>query len=140
MDIEVTNWDDAKAWVKPIRYEVFVKEQGIPESLEWDEFDQNAWHAILKLEGHAIATGRLILDGPTAKVGRMAVDTEQRAKGYGRAVLLKLIAWGKEKGVQVFILHAQTHAIPFYAKEGFEPHGPIFDEVGMDHVEMRLEL
>ena len=47
---------------------------------------------------------------------------------------------GKEKGVQEFILHAQVHAISFYAQSGFEPHGPIFDEVGIDHVEMRLEV
>jgi predicted GNAT family N-acyltransferase len=37
-------------------------------------------------------------------------------------------------------LHAQTHAISFYAKADFEPNGPIFDEASIPHVEMRLIL
>jgi len=37
-------------------------------------------------------------------------------------------------------LHAQTHAIAFYAKADFEPHGSIFEEAGIPHVEMRLML
>jgi predicted GNAT family N-acyltransferase len=54
--------------------------------------------------------------------------------------LKALIKSAKEKGAQECILHAQTHAIAFYAKADFEPHGPIFDEAGIPHVEMRLIL
>ena len=56
----------------------------------------------------------------------------------GMEVLKALINKGKEKGAQEFILHAQTHAIAFYVRQGFEPYGPIFDEAGIPHVEMRL--
>ena len=65
-------------------------------------------------------------------------DPEFRGKGIGTEMLKALIKKGKEKGAQEFILHAQTHAIAFYAREGFEPYGPIFDEAGIPHVEMRL--
>ena len=136
--ITITNWWQASELVKPIRYQVFVVEQQVPEDLEWDEYDQDAFHAVAKSNEQVIATGRLILDQSKAKIGRMAVDENCRGKGVGSEILKALIYLGKEKGVQEFILHAQTHAIAFYAKEGFEPYGPIFDEAGIPHVEMCL--
>lgn len=140
--LSITNWAQAKNQVAPIRLQVFVEEQGVPEDMEWDEFDQDAWHAIAKFNDQLVGTGRLILpaidQNPIAKIGRMAVLKDHRSQGIGQHILRALIQKGKEKGAQEFILHAQIHAIPFYAKAGFEPNGPIFDEAGIPHVEMRL--
>jgi predicted GNAT family N-acyltransferase len=136
--ITITCWEDARELVQPIRVKVFILEQKVPEDLEWDEYDETAWHAVAKSNHQVIGTGRLILNQSTAKIGRMAIDPEFRGKGIGLEILKALINKGKEKGVQEFILHAQTHAIAFYAREGFEPYGPIFDEAGIPHVEMRL--
>ena len=142
--LSITNWAQAKNQVAPIRLQVFVEEQGVPEDMEWDEFDQDAWHAIAKFNDQVVGTGRLILPTndriQTAKIGRMAVLKNHRCQGIGQQILRALIQKGKEKGAQAFILHAQTHAIPFYAAEGFEPNGPIFDEAGIPHVEMRLVI
>ncbi len=136
--ITITDWEDARELVKPIRIKVFILEQKVPEELEWDECDETAWHAVAKSNHQVIGTGRLIINQSIAKIGRMAIDPEFRGKGIGLEVLKALINKGKEKGAQEFILHAQTHAIAFYAREGFEPYGPIFDEAGIPHVEMRL--
>ena len=136
--ITITDWEDARELVKPIRIKVFILEQKVPEDLEWDEYDEAAWHAVAKSNHQVIGTGRLIINQSTAKIGRMAIDPEYRGKGIGIEMLKALINKGKEKGAQEFILHAQTHAIAFYAREGFEPYGPIFDEAGIPHVEMRL--
>jgi predicted GNAT family N-acyltransferase len=136
--ITITCWEDARELVQPIRIKVFILEQNVPEDLEWDEYDETAWHAVAKSNHQVIGTGRLIINQSTAKIGRMAIDSEFRGKGIGLEILKALINKGKEKGVQEFILHAQTHAITFYAREGFEPYGPIFDEAGIPHVEMRL--
>ena len=46
--LSITTWVNAKDLVAPIRLQVFVEEQGVPEDMEWDEFDQDAWHAIAK--------------------------------------------------------------------------------------------
>ena len=142
--LSITTWVNAKDLVAPIRLQVFVEEQGVPEDMEWDEFDQDAWHAIAKFNDQVVGTGRLILQTndhiQMAKIGRMAVLKDHRSQGIGQHILRALIQKGKEKGAQAFILHAQTHAIPFYASEGFEPHGPIFDEAGIPHVEMRLVI
>ena len=136
--ITITDWEDARELVKPIRIKVFILEQKVPEELEWDEYDETAWHAVAKSNYQVIGTGRLIINQSIAKIGRMAIDPEFRGKGIGMEVLKALINKGKEKGAQEFILHAQTHAITFYAREGFEPYGPIFDEAGIPHIEMRL--
>jgi len=140
ISIQITHWHDAKSLVMPIRHEIFIKEQEVPEELEWDEFDQNALHAIIKKENQVIGTARLIIDNTIAKIGRMAIQKEYRQQGIGQKLLSILIQTAKEKGAQECILHAQTHAIAFYAKSDFEPNGPIFDEAGIPHVEMRLVL
>ena len=138
--ITITDWEDARELVKPIRIKVFILEQKVPEELEWDEYDETAWHVVAKSNSKVIGTGRLIINQSIAKIGRMAIDPEFRGKGIGMEVLKALINKGKEKGAQEFILHAQTHAIAFYAREGFEPYGPIFDEAGIPHVEMLLYI
>jgi predicted GNAT family N-acyltransferase len=140
ISIQITHWEEAKSQVMPIRHEIFIKEQEVPEELEWDEFDQNALHAIIKKENQVIGTARLIIDNTIAKIGRMAIQKEYRQQGIGQELLLTLMQRAKEKGAQECILHAQTHAIAFYAKANFEPNGPIFDEAGIPHVEMRLIL
>jgi len=140
IELSITSWAEAQSSVKPLRYQVFVIEQKVPEEMEWDEFDQDALHAIVKKDQEVIGTARLIIDGQEVKIGRMAIRKEHRQQGIGEKLLSKLIQTAKEKGAQECILHAQTHAIAFYAKADFEPHGPIFDEAGIPHVEMRLIL
>ncbi|MEY3876027.1 MAG: hypothetical protein RIR50_1198 [Pseudomonadota bacterium] len=140
IELSITSWAEAQNLVKSLRYQVFVIEQKVPEDMEWDEFDQIAWHAIVTADNQTIGTGRLIINDRIAKIGRMAVQSSRRNQGIGKSILKSLIQTAKEKGAQECILHAQTHAITFYAKEDFEPHGPIFDEAGIPHVEMRLIL
>ncbi len=140
IELSITNWTEAQSLVKPLRYQVFVIEQKVPEEMEWDEFDGMALHAIVTADNQIVGTGRLILDGHIAKIGRMAVQSSRRNQGIGKSILNALIQTAKEKGAQECILHAQTHAIAFYAKADFEPNGPIFDEAGIPHVEMRLIL
>ena len=140
IELSITSWAEAQSLVKPLRYQVFVIEQKVPEDMEWDEFDEIAWHAIVTADNQTIGTGRLIMHDRIAKIGRMAVQSSRRNQGIGKSILKALIQTAKEKGAQECILHAQTHAIAFYAKEDFEPHGPIFDEAAIPHVEMRLIL
>jgi predicted GNAT family N-acyltransferase len=139
--IITTNWAESEELIKPIRYQVFIVEQQIPEDEEWDSDDFVAIHALIFSNKLPVGTGRLIIDEAdpaNAKIGRMAVLENHRLQGYGRAILKKLMHIGKEKGVQVFTLHAQVSAISFYASEGFVSEGPIFDEVNIPHQKMIL--
>ena len=49
------------------------------------------------------------------------------------------ISPGSERAVEV-ILHAQCSAEGFYRRLGFKAHGDIFDDAGIDHIEMTLQL
>jgi predicted GNAT family N-acyltransferase len=88
-------------------------------------------------DGLAIGTGRLAPDG---KVGRMAVLAEYRGLGVGAAVLDHLLDCARAAGMTRCYLHAQTHALDFYARHGFVAHGAEFVEADIPHQEMELAL
>ncbi len=138
--ITLTTWEESQELIKPVRYQVFVIEQSIPESEEWDDDDARAIHALAIIDDQVVGTGRLIIHGSQAKIGRMAVLKEQREKGIGIKLLNSLIDAAKQAHVKYLYLYAQLHARYFYERLGFKENGPIFDEAGIDHVEMNLFL
>ena len=141
--IETRPWSEARDAAYAIRYAVFVEEQGIPAELEIDEYDPIAEHALAYVDNQCVATARIYLDeqDPSkAKIGRMAVLREFRGQGIGTVLLGESIRAGMMQGANVFELHAQQSAVPFYAKLQFKPDGAIFDEVGIPHQCMRLAL
>ena len=141
--IETRPWSEARDAAYAIRYAVFVEEQGIPAELEIDDYDPIAEHALAYVDNQCVATARIYLDeqDPSkAKIGRMAVLREFRGQGIGTALLGESIRAGMMQGANVFELHAQQSAVPFYAKLQFKPDGAIFDEVGIPHQCMRLVL
>ena len=61
MDIQLQTWFKAEEIVMPIRIEVFVKEQSVPEDLERDEHDVNASHALLIVDGQTIGDRKSVV-------------------------------------------------------------------------------
>ena len=57
VDLKLGTWEALKDFAAPLRTEVFVEEQEIPQDLEWDEHDVTALHALVvnKL-GQPVAT------------------------------------------------------------------------------------
>jgi predicted GNAT family N-acyltransferase len=134
-EIRIMQWDEAKDLAYPIRFTVFVHEQGVPEELELDADDAMAWHAVVLDHGKAIATGRLLRNG---KIGRLAVLKEYRGLGLGSELLKTLVSYGRQEEIKQFFLHAQTTAIGFYERHGFNAIGLPFEEAGIDHIKMLL--
>jgi predicted GNAT family N-acyltransferase len=133
-----TVWSEDAPRLQEVRFEVFVREQGVPLELEWDEFDALSRHVLATShDGRAVGTGRLLPDG---HIGRMAVLAAWRRGGVGRAILTELLAMAREEGHASVVLHAQTHATGFYARHGFEPEGDAFLEAGIPHRTMRRQL
>ncbi len=120
-----------------IRFRVFVDEQSVPPEIELDEYDAVATHAIALLDGQAVGTGRAIIDGGSARIGRMAVDQSHRRGGVGGLILRFLEDEAREQGAAEFVLHAQEYVKAFYAAHGYEEHGEPFMEAGIPHIEMR---
>lgn len=132
------DWDTLKEDAQRVRIEVFVIEQNVPVELEWDEGDEVSIHAVAYDEqGHPVATGRLLPDG---HIGRMAVCQPMRGRGIGKQVLQELLAQARQEGHTELVLHAQTHAVPFYQQQGFACEGEEFLEADIPHRRMRLKI
>lgn len=136
--VRQADWAAENALLRGIRTEVFIMEQRVPEADEWDEQDPVCLHALaLDREGMAIGTARMAVDG---KIGRMAVLKEWRGKGVGSRILEFLVAAARSRGLQECRLHAQSHALAFYAHHGFEAVGEEFAKAGIPHRRMRRRL
>ena len=136
--VRPVNWLASREALRAVRQAVFVKEQKVPEELEWDDADERAYHVLATaVDGKPIGTGRLLLD---CHIGRMAVLKSWRGRGVGSAILTMLIDFARKEGCEAVHLNAQTHALDFYARFGFTPVGGHFDEAGIPHQAMTLAL
>lgn len=136
--IEPADWNVDQADLKFVRTEVFILGQNIPEAEEWDELDARSIHVIARdNENRPIGTGRLT---PDDKIGRMAVLDSWRGQHVGDAIMRALIERARAQHRGALEMHAQSYAIPFYQRFGFEPYGDEFVECDIPHRMMRLEL
>ncbi len=133
-----TTWArDAKA-LGTVRRAVFIDEQGVPEALEWDEYDAASVHWLAStVDGTPIGCARLLPDG---HLGRMAVLPAWRGQGVGRALLDAAIRAAQSRGLHQLVLSAQTHAAAFYTQAGFVTTGAVYEEAGIPHVAMTRAL
>ena len=142
VDVRVGDWAALGADARAVRDAVFIQEQGIPAALEHDAADAVAVHAVaFNRLGRALGTGRLLAVEPgVARIGRMAVLAGVRGAGVGRPLLAALLAAARQRGDREVLLHAQASAVGFYARTGFTPRGPAFEEAGIAHQEMFITL
>ncbi len=146
--LQLGTWRQLRQLATPVRTEVFVREQGVPAPLEMDAADAFSLHAVICGEkGEPVATGRLlpaendhVLGGAVAKIGRMAVLASHRGQGLGWQMLDALVEAARRRGDARIELHAQCRAGDFYLRRGFLPQGEIFEEAGIPHIAMALEL
>lgn len=137
--VRVVDWETEMLTLRNIRTTVFIREQQVPVDLEWDEFDMISTH-FLAFNNHreAVGTARLLPDG---HIGRMAVLKEWRGKGYGSAILKKILKELRARHMQKAMLNAQISAVKFYERFGFQQvSGEKFFEAGIPHVKMRILL
>ena len=126
-----------------IRRTVFCREQGIAEALEIDGEDRNCRHYLVRegLGGSAIATTRVMTLGESAaKIQRVAVLKPYRGQGVGEALMRRTIDDLRARGFREAVVHAQTYVEAFYRRLGFLTQGDGFEEAGIPHVHMTLEL
>ena len=140
--VETGGWDALGEGAGALRRAVFIEEQNIPESLEWDENDPVVLHAVARNRlGQVIATGRLLhAEDGVSHIGRMAVHRNLRSGGHGAAVVRVLEEAAHARGDREVALNAQRSAERFYARLGYAVHGEGFEEAGIPHIEMRRAL
>lgn len=130
-------WEADRAALQEVRETVFVREQGVPVELEWDEYDATSLHVLAEADGDPVGTGRLL---PNDQIGRMAVMPGWRGRGVGSAILAALVELAAARGSRVVGLNAQTRAQAFYRRHGFVAEGDEFPDAGIPHIRMRREL
>lgn len=132
--------DDAMS----VRKAVFIEEQGVPADLEIDEHDQldsGTIHFVAYLDEQPVGASRLRPYAPgVGKVERVAVSQAARGTGLGREIMLAMEETARKEGFQRLKLNAQTHALRFYEKLGYEPYGDVFEEAGIEHIAMEKPL
>jgi len=138
MRIITTDWETHKQAIQVIRELVFIKEQKVPEDLEWDSDDLSAKHfLVLNNNNQAIATGRLTSDG---QIGRMAVFAKWRRQGIARKLLQHILMTAKVLKHSAVYLHAQLYTQDLYQGAGFQKEGESFLEAGIPHIKMSMGL
>jgi predicted GNAT family N-acyltransferase len=134
-----------------VRKEVFVAEQGVPQDIEYDAHDADAVHVLaIREDGVPLGTGRLLHgeeaaartggDPGVGSLGRLAVTKEARGLGIGVALVRAIEEAARARGLVAVDLHAQTHALGFYERLGYEAYGPEFPDAGIPHRSMRRAL
>jgi len=132
--IKVENQQDLeKAWA--IRIRVFVEEQQVDRSLEYDHEEES--HHFLAFVGEIpVGTARWRKTEKGIKLERFAVLPEYRNQGVASA-LLNAVLSDAGKGEKIY-LHAQEGALDFYRRHGFVAEGDMFEEAGIRHFRMIL--
>ena len=123
-----------------LREEVFVREQGVPSEEEVDGRDDEALHLLAFEDDRVIGTLRLLFDGTTVKVGRVAVARRARRRGVAAAMLEEAIAEARRRGCTRARLASQVEVVPLYERAGFAVESAEFEEAGIPHVWMGRPL
>jgi predicted GNAT family N-acyltransferase len=120
-----------------IRYEVFVKEQGIDAALEYDH-EEVAHHYLLFMNDKPVATARWRETEKGIKLERFAVLPSFRNQGVS-TILLKEVLQDVASVGRIIYLHAQLTAVKFYERNGFSKRGGQFSEAGVDQFMMKYQ-
>jgi predicted GNAT family N-acyltransferase len=140
VEVKIVTNEQELADAFEVRKTVFIHEQNVPEEEEIDQFESDSVHFVLYDDGKAAGAGRFrVLDG-IGKVERICVLKENRKTGAGVAVMNKIEEYANSKGISTLKLNAQTHAIPFYSKLGYETVSEEFLDAGIPHKTMKKYL
>ena len=138
MTVEIIETRDI-ALCRQLRRVVFIEEQGVSEDRELDDQDDAALHLLALLDGVAVGSARLLVQGEVGKIGRVCVLDAARGAGIGAALIKAAVARFRGiEGVTKAKLGAQLQAIGFYERLGFQAVSPVYDDAGIAHRDMVL--
>jgi predicted GNAT family N-acyltransferase len=117
-----------------IRKNVFVEEQKVDRSLEYENED-TAVHYVLFYNEIPVTAARWRETGKGIKLERFATLKEYRNKGIGTKILQRVMNDIIPLSKPIY-LHSQNKAVPFYERYGFKKEGEMFIEAGIKHYAM----
>lgn len=123
-----------------LRSEVFVVEQNCV-FLEMDDKDQHCHHLMGRQQDKLMAYTRLVPPGVSydgfSSIGRVATAAVVRGSGAGKLLMEESIRKAATLyGKGPIRIGAQLYLERFYASFGFVQTSDVYDEDGIDHIEM----
>jgi predicted GNAT family N-acyltransferase len=120
-----------------LRVDVFVVEQMCPyPELDGRDVEPTTTHLWFERDGEVAATIRVLDDGATRAIGRVATARGFRGQGLAAGLIEEGLA---RYGDVPVTLGAQAHLEGWYERFGFRRSGPGYVEDGIPHVPMRRE-
>ena len=120
-----------------LRVDVFVVEQECPyPELDGRDAEPSTVHLWFEEDGAVLATIRVLDDGDTRAIGRVATAASARNRGLAARLMAEGIALCKGAPIT---LGAQAYLEAWYGRFGFRRSGPGYVEDGIPHVPMRRE-
>jgi predicted GNAT family N-acyltransferase len=120
-----------------LRVDVFVVEQQCPyPELDGRDVEPTTVHLWHEVDGEVAATIRVLDDGGTRAIGRVATAAAHRGKGLAAELIEAGIALCE--GLPI-TMGAQAHLEGWYGRFGFRRSGPGYVEDGIPHIPMRRE-
>jgi predicted GNAT family N-acyltransferase len=139
--IEIATTDIEIAACKAVRHQVFIVGQGVPRDREYDGLDDGATHYFVMDDGRIVGTARLRVETDYAKIERVAVVKAVRGRGIATALMERVLADIRQQGqARQVKLGAQTYITGLYRKLGFAETGPVYEDAGLPHIDMVLDL
>lgn len=78
--------------------------------------------------------------GTIAQFRKMAVLPEAQGKGFGKQLLLYVIAFCKQQGIEYLWCNARTNATEFYKKIGFATIGEAYLQNQIQYIKMQIKV
>jgi ElaA protein len=117
-----------------LRQDVFVVEQQAAYAdLDGRDLDPDTRHVVMDDDDVVVGCARVLDDGDTWRIGRVALHPSVRGRGLADALLHTALQVCKGRDV---VLDAQVPLAGWYAGFGFEVDGEEFLEDGIAHVPM----
>ncbi|MGF1534005.1 MAG: GNAT family N-acetyltransferase [Bernardetiaceae bacterium] len=140
---EIVSFDSpAFAELRAIRHRVFVEEQHVPPEEEFDQYETDCRHFVVRLHGQAVGVARWRKTEAGCKLERFAVLEEYRGQGIGQVLVSEVMAdiAAHQSSPCLLYLHAQLPAVSLYARFGFVRVGEPFEECAIWHYRMEQWL
>jgi ElaA protein len=120
-----------------LRVDVFVVEQECPyPELDGRDVEPATEHLWAEADGEVLATIRVLDDGASRAIGRVATAVPARGRGLAARLIREALS---SYGGGPLTLGAQAHLEGWYERFGFRRSGPGYVEDGIPHVPMRRE-
>ena len=139
LDIRITDFVSDMAKLVRVRWEVFTREQKIPEYKYIDNLDLNGIQLLALDDNEPIGSCRLSLEN-AGEIGKLAVIYSRRNQGVGSALLKRIHKIANEKKLDKVWCKVPISIAPFFEKHGYQKYGEIFTEQGYENINMAKKL